>query len=332
MSSQYTLRQGTQMYCFAYELRTFQYSTDDVLQWCGHFGVGDHRFGLGAPQNRGAFPEATNEFERYLKSAIDRFGLTPGMYGAYMDPLSHPTDDEKFEFSLVQLKSARKLGFPLMRTWWVGPAVMDRLLPYAEKYRIQLAYEIHAPMVIGKGHTQTDQCIAYVRKKSSPYLGILPDGGAFATKTPCVVTNYLIHQLRVSPAIVQQAQRWHDDKVPRDKALAEAKKLDPPDIAAFTVQMTYGHAPAGDPNELRSLMPFVMEIHGKNFGVKNGQVDEIPYDDIVRILVEAKWPGSISTEYEAHLYAPEPYLEDAATHVRDFQAMIQRMAKKYSSA
>jgi hypothetical protein len=75
-----------------------------------------------------------------------------------------------------------------------------------------------------------------------------------------------------------------------------------------------------------------MEMHGKFFEIKNGQVDDIPYDDIVRIYVEEKWPGVISTEYEGHLYAPEPYTQDAVTVVSEFQAMIQRMAEKYSSA
>jgi sugar phosphate isomerase/epimerase len=216
MTMQYTLHQGTQMYSFAYELRAFQYSPEDVLQWCGQLGVGGHYFGLGVPQNRGAF-EATNEFVRFLKSASARFGVVGSMYGSYLDESSHPTDDEKFEFQLMQLKSARKLGFPLMRTWWAGPGYMDKLLPYAEKYKIKLAYEIHTPMALGRGDPTTDQCIEYVLKKSSEYLGILPDGGSFSTKIPIVGLNYAKDFLRISPAIIQQVKRWYDEDVPKSE-------------------------------------------------------------------------------------------------------------------
>lgn len=328
MSSNYMLRQGTQMYCFAHELRTFQYSPEDVLQWCGQLGVGAHYFALGTPQNRGAF-DATNEFERFLKSAVDRFGLTCSAYGGYLDTASHPTDDEKFEFALMQVRSAKKLGFPLMRTWWAGPGYMDKLLPYAEKYKIKLAYEIHSPMALGRGDPQTDACIEYVIKKSSPYLGILPDGGSFSFKIPNVGFNFCKF-LGISPAIVERVGRWYSDEVPKNKALAEAKKFDQPQIVAFTVELLYGLAPAGDPNELKRLMPYVMEIHGKFFEIENGQIDDIPYDDIVRILVEAKWPGLISTEYEGHLYTFEEV--DAVSNIQAFQAMIQKMAVKYANA
>ncbi len=328
MSNQYTLQQGTQMYCFAHELRTFQYSPEDVLQWCGQLGVGGHAFALGTPQNRGAF-DATNEFERFLKSAVDRFGLIRSAYGGYLDTESHPTDDEKFEFSLLQVKSAKRLGFPLLRTWWAGPGYMEKLLPYAEKYQVKVAYEIHSPMALGRNDPTTDQCIEYVLKKSSPYLGIIPDGGSFATKIPEVGPNFA-RFLGISEATIQQIKRWYAEKVPKTQALTEAQKLDKPVLAAFAVHLMYGLAPAGDPNALKSLMPYVMEIHGKNFGVVNGQVDEIPYDDIVRILVEAKWPGRISTEYEGHLYTRVEV--DAVSEIKAFQAMIQRMASKHLSA
>jgi hypothetical protein len=331
MSDQYTLHQGTQMYSFSYEMRTFQYSPEDVLQWCGQLGVGGHYFALSAAQHRGAL-DATNEFERFLKSAIARFGLTPSAYGSdYLPAAGQPTDDEKFEFTLMQLKSARKLGFPLMRIWWAGPGVMEKLLPYAEKYRIKLAYEIHPSMALGRGDPRTDQCIEYVQKKSSEYLGISPNGGSFATKIPSAGINYA-NLFGISPAIIQQAQRWFDDGVPKDKALAEAKKLDPPEEAAFTVNFFYAQAPAGDPNALRSLMPYVMGITGKFGEIKNGQVDDIPYENIVRILVEEKWPGVISTDYDGHLFLPPGKEVHAVPNIREFQEMIQRMANKYSSA
>ena len=329
MSNQYMLRQGTQMYCFVDELRRFQYSPEDVLQWCGQLGVGGHAFALGAPQNRGAFPEATNEFERFLKSAIDRYGLIPSGYGGYIDSASNPSVDEMFEFTLLQLKSAKKLGFPLMRIWWAGSGYVDKLLPYAEKYRIKLAYEIHSPMALGRGDSTTDKCIKYVISKSSPYLGILPDGGSFCTRIPKVAVHFC-ESLGISQAIIQQVLRWYADKVPLDTAIAEAKKLDQPVIAAWSVGMLYGMAPAGDPNALRELMPYVMEVHGKFFEIENEQMDDIPYDDIVRVLVEGKFGGWVSTEYEGHLYSPVEV--DSVGNVKQFQAMIQRMALKHANA
>ena len=87
--------------------------------------------------------------ERIFKSSLERNNLIPTSYGSYADPFMLPdrdlTGDELVAYTIPQLKGAARLGFPVVRLQYFVWPVVERLLPYAEKYKLQMGYELHTP-------------------------------------------------------------------------------------------------------------------------------------------------------------------------------------------
>jgi sugar phosphate isomerase/epimerase len=324
MATAKTIRQGVTLYSFSSEYRTFQYSFEDCMQLASQLGGGGVE--IVGPMHRGAFPEATDEFERTFKSAVARYNLTPTSYGSYADSASYKSADDLFEFALLQLKSTFKLGIPIIRMN-VGDDI-DRLLPYAEKYKVRMAIEIHAPMAMGKD-PNTVKVIENVVKKSSPYLGVMPDGGTFANKIPRVANRYA-SLVGVPDPLIKRCVEWYEAKVPLDKAVEEAKKDKDAATAVWAVRLMYNQAPAGDPEELRKIMPYVIHFHGKFWDLENGQEPCIPYEQVIRALVEGGFAGWLSAEYEGHLF--NKLGMDSFDILKQYQAMVQNLAAKYSKA
>jgi sugar phosphate isomerase/epimerase len=322
MSAANTFRQGTSLYSFQSEYLRFQLSFEDCMQLASQ--LGDRGVEIVGPMHVRTWPEVSNEFERQFKSGCHRFNLTPTAFAAYGDDPVFDNSDEVFDFYLLQMKGASRLGFPLMRGPSGDYAMIDRLLPYAEKLNVKMIFEIHAPMALGKDPA-TIELVEWVRKKSSGFLGFNPDGGSFTNKISSFVKK-MAAGYGVPDAIINRCIELYDSKVPRDKAIEEAKKMSSDQIAVWAVNTFYGQAPASDPEELKKIIPYVLHFHGKFWTWEIGQEPAIPYEQIIRALVEGGWSaGWLSTEFEAG--GPET---DSFEVVKGFQEMVRGFVAKYS--
>jgi sugar phosphate isomerase/epimerase len=150
-----TFRVGVTLHSFTNEYCSFKWSFEDMMQKAALLGGGVEIVG---PAHHRGFPEVTDEFERVFKSSVERNGLTPTSYGSYADPFMLPgrdlTPDELVAYTVPQLKGAAKLGFPVVRLQYFVYPVAERLLPYAEKYRLKMGYELHTPLMIEAPLTQ----------------------------------------------------------------------------------------------------------------------------------------------------------------------------------
>ena len=78
---------------------------------------------------------------------------------------------------------------------------------------------------------------------------------------------------------------------------------------------------AVDPADLVDLMPYVVHVHAKFWDMTDDLTDpHIPYDGIVRALVEGGFTGSVSSEYEG----PRD-LYRASDVLRRQQLMLRRL-------
>jgi sugar phosphate isomerase/epimerase len=324
MSAANIFRQGASLYCFSSEYCRFQLSFEDCMQLCGQ--LGDRGVEIVGPMHLRTWPELSNEFERQFKSGCQRYGLTPTAYAAYGDDPVLKNEDEVFEYYMLQMKAANRLGFPLMRGPSENKPMVERLLPYCEKLNVKLIFEIHAPMALGKDPA-TIELVEWVQKKSSAYLGFNPDGGSFTNK----ITDRLKRSAQrygVPDAIITKCIELYDSKMPVDKALEEAKKMGADQTAIWAVNMFYGQAPASDPEELKKIMPYIFHFHGKFWTWENGQEPSIPYEQIVKSLVEGGWSnGWLSTEYEGG--RPEV---DSFEVTKGFLEMVRGYIAKYAKA
>ena len=72
------------------------------------------------------------------------------------------------------------------------------------------------------------------------------------------------------------------------------------------------------------VLPHVVHIHGKFYGVVDGEDPSIDYPGIVRVLRDQNYTGFISSEYEARVQRPVQRIRQ----VRAQQDMLKRLLEE----
>ncbi len=225
-----------------------------------------------APMDNPDYPHVGREFEVAFKQSCERNNLTPVCYSIYSDhaiPFANRamTDDESVEFMACHFKSAAKLGFPKIRIQWHSYKIAERLIPYAQKHKVWMGYELHSPIMIG---SETGPILVnQVRTVSSEWLGLIPDFGIF-----------------MGP----------DDSAGGAAGKAQPKAERPLEPGEWVSQ---GEIVRTDkPEALRPLIPYIKHVHAKWHWFVKGQILHVPYEELVRVLCEGKYGESMSMEWE----------------------------------
>jgi sugar phosphate isomerase/epimerase len=311
---------GVTFHSFTKEYCSFTWSFEDMMQAASTLGGGVEIVG---PAHHRGFPEVTPEFERTFKSSVERNGLTPTSYGSYADPFMLPdrdlTPDELVEYTIPQLEGAARLGFPVVRLQYFVHPVIERLLPYAEKYNLKMGYELHVPLMIEAPLTQ--QLIQQVERIASPHLGLIPDMGIFAHSVP----DSAVARVRargVPEAIITRALELWNAEAPLDSAMEDlqAHGLDKSQVSA--VERFWGSFGHSQPQALRTIMPYIIHMHGKFFTMQDGTEPNVRYEEVIHELLDGDYTGWMSSEFEGD--APDSYVV-----VQEHQAMIKRYMEGY---
>jgi hypothetical protein len=81
-----------------------------------------------------------------------------------------------------------------------------------------------------------------------------------------------------------------------------------------------------DPQRLRDFMPYIHHIHAKFYEMTDdGSEYSIPYEEIVPILVEGGFAGSLSSEYEGQRHVQDVHEVDEVEQVRRQQELFARL-------
>ena len=327
MSVTKSFQVGVTLYSFTNEYLSYKWSFEDLMQKAAELGPGQGVEIVG-PQHHRCFPEVSNEFERIFKSSCERNHLTPTSYGAYADPGMVPgrslTPDELVEYTIPQLKGARKLGFPVVRIQYFLAPVIEKVLSYAEKYKVKIGYELHTPLIIESPEAQA--AVGQVKKLQSEYFGVIPDAGIFAKSIPKLVFQ-AAQRAGVPPKIMARLNELWTAKAEPAAAQAELKSLGADYQALGIAALCWDVLGHSDPKSLAQIMPYIIHVHGKFYSMENGEEPNIRYQEFVRALVEGGYKGWMSSEYEGHGFAPDA---DAFALVKAQQAMVKRYIAKYS--
>jgi sugar phosphate isomerase/epimerase len=280
MSAADAFHLGVSLYSFTTEFWSYKWSFEDLMRKAGQLGAGQGIEIVG-PQHHRGFPNVPEEFVRTFRSSCERNNVVPVSYGAYADPFTWPdrdfTADEMVEYMTPQLKGAAQLGFPKIRLQYFNYTVIERLLPYAKKYKLKLGYEVHQPIMVETPLAQT--LIEQVKKISSEYLGLIPDFGIFEKRT----------------------------------GMPQMPGMESP--------------PPSPPSAMAQLLPYTFHIHGKFHRMVNGEIPDVPFDELIKVLVEGGYKGSMSTEFEGSNLGQYP---DSFEIVKLHQALVRRCMAKYS--
>ena len=286
------------------------------------------------------FPRISMELERRFLSLVDQHGWELSCLDGNVDVAVRADrlldEDETVEYLAAQLETAGRLGFPVLRIQnQATPAVVERLLPLAERLHVKLGMEIHAPETVRSPWVLALREL-YARL-DSPYLGFIPDFGA-STRGISPSVFEVFRAKGVSPDLLDRiAERW-DELGARefeaheeiDNFIGLAHSLGAGDhavnLAVFAVGI-HGHQ---EPQDWAEIMTDVVHVHGKFFEIRDdGREPVVPVEELIDVLVEGGYDGYVSSEYEGWHWNTEA---DAFEQVARMQELCRSALQKHATA
>jgi sugar phosphate isomerase/epimerase len=249
------------------------------------------------------YPSPAAEWVDEWHGLLGRYGLTPTCYSSWLDTRLRKdrtlTVDEAVPILVRDLELAHRLGFTIVRPKLgvvsldlipdpVWRETVERALPKAEETGIRIAPEIHAPTPLRSRIVEDYLDLA----RQTEHFGLLIDTGIF-----------------------QNAERTgtHSD--------SRYIFGDPDPELRERVGREMTKPMNEDPADLADVMPYVFHVHAKFWDMTDDLTDpHIPYDAVVKALVDGGYGGSLSSEYEG----PRD-LYRASDMVRRQQAMLRRL-------
>jgi sugar phosphate isomerase/epimerase len=250
------------------------------------------------------YPAPSAEWVDEWHGLLDRYALTPTCYSSWLDTRLRKdrtlTVDEAVPMLVRDVELAHRLGFTVLRPKLgvvsldlipdpIWRETVERALPAAEQHDIRIAPEIHAPTPLRS--KIVDDYVDLVRETGTEHFGLLIDTGIFQTAERTAHSDSVFVFGNPEPALRERVAR------------EMAKPL------------------AVDPADLVDVMPYVVHVHAKFWDMTDELTDpHIPYDAVVKTLVNGGYTGSLSSEYEG----PRD-LYRASDMVRRQQVMLCRL-------
>lgn len=319
---------GITLYSFNAEFYQYKYSFHDCMEKAGSLGPGTG-LELVGPQMVDSWPEVSEEFEKTFKSLAEKYQLRPTAYSGYADWRRKAgrvlTPEENAEYLRLQVRGAKQLGFPILRIQ-VTPSIItgtgrSNIVAYAEKMGVRIGHEIHAPQSFRQDELR--RLIDVAHKLNSPYFGFVPDCGIFASSC---AKPYLdkFTQMGVPARIRNRiVELWREQASP-EKVVAEVKAMGGDHMALLMVTESFTYFGHEDPKSLNEIMPQLIHIHGKFFGIDpaTGEEPSVRYPEIVSVLKAGGFSGCMASEYEGHHWFPDG---DALWQVKAHHAMVRKL-------
>lgn len=296
---------GVSLYSFTDEYVKGKFTLEDCIRTAAEFGA--EGFELVGTQMLPSYPYASDNIIEEFKAMTNHYGIKFVSYGANTDRGMRSdrdlTEDEMLQSSIIDLKTASKLGCTVMRAQYLlSPNALGKLAPYAENYGVKVGVEIHNPETPTSPIMQ--EYLEVFEKTGSKYIGFTPDFGCFATRPNKPHWDEAL-AAGAPLELLEMAEKLRYEGVPRDEA--SRRLLDAgangPVMGAFQGMygfVTFYNEP--DFEGLKKIMPFVVHFHGKfHYLDENLQEASIPYEDILPIIQNSDFDGYIMSEYEDHI-------------------------------
>lgn len=273
------------------------------------------------------------------------------------------------------IRLAKKLGFKNVRTLSVVPIdILIEALPVAEELDIRIGKEIHNPIPLNGQYVQ--EIVEHVNKTGTKHLGIVPDMGVFQYQPSDVALEWMIRHgaSRASTEILTEAcldirankgplsghdlslesagnievnfhkylktgetEKYFKEAFQEILALTNSKIKNPTNMDYEVVLQALLYS-RNKPEDLESLIPYTVSVHGKFFHMteipgRPGEYEDksIDYDGPISVLKKAGYNGYINSEYEGQRRfqdLPFEQLANEIDEVRKHQKMLKRLLEQ----
>lgn len=245
------------------------------------------------------YPIPSDRWIAEFRQLMAGYGMQPVCYSAYIDNGLRPhrdlKHDEIVESTVNDLITAKKAGFPLVRTQHaISPQIMEEMIPWCDKLEMKLAVEMHHPH---HPHLPVwDAFFELINGKGKGFLSVVPDFSIFQQKPHLLIIRSMIRSGFDSERL-EKVVALHQEGAPLSEALAACNGAMEEDCAA----MIYEKFKPTPIEDLEILIPVSEYIHGKFYYLENGESDAcIPFDRILPLIQKLGFSGTIAAEYEGH--------------------------------
>jgi sugar phosphate isomerase/epimerase len=292
--------------CSLYSLsKEFAYDRTHTLEQCLEIiaRVGGKGFEIVAAQSIPGYPYPSDDFVYYLKGVSDKYGLQPVSYGAYIDKGLRSdremTEKEIIAATLWDIQYAAKLGCSVMRTQHlISPAILEKIIPYAEAYDVKVGPEMHAPHTFETPVIQ--EFLELFARCGSSHIGLIPDFG-MAQNRPgkLYIDSHVING--GNEKILKFISDSNEKNVPKEETLARVKEMGGNSVDISVVDNIYSRFYPMDLKAFKEAMPYCIYFHGKFYYMDEQDRDPgMPYEEIYSIIRDSGFEGWINSEFEGH--------------------------------
>jgi sugar phosphate isomerase/epimerase len=319
-----------------YSFQQLYYLREKTLEELVEIAAGMGALGIEtiAEQMMPGFPHLPDSFYEQWHGWMERYGTTPTAHDMFLDtkrwkdrPLTH---EEMVASVERDIDHAAKLGCSVIRMIVITPPeIVEACIPYAAEKRVKLALEIHAPRHFDDEWIQAHYAV--YERYGPEWVGFLPDMGIFTKRFPRTHAERLVRD-GASERIVAHVMEAYDSAtggpgLPPDlrwlRGEVERMGGNEQDLRAadYAARMVWS-----DPQRLRDFMPYIHHVHAKFYEMTDeGSEYSIPYEDVVPILIEGGFTGSLSSEYEGQRHIQDVYAVDEVEQVRRQQQLFARL-------
>jgi hypothetical protein len=297
------IKLGVSLFSFSTDYVKGILSLEDCIRSAAEIGA--EGFELVGASMLPSYPFASDKAVREFKAMTDHYGIEFVSYGASLDrgvmTGRDLTDDELLQSSILDLRTANKLGCRMMRVQpHLPPAAIEKLAAYAESYGIKIGIEIHNPETPSSPKIQ--KYVEVFEKLNSQYVGFVPDFGCFSTRPNKVYWDEALEK-GAPLELLEMAAKLRYDSVPVGEARQRMLDAGANEAVMGAFQGMYGFVTFSrtpDLEGLKQIMPHVTYFHGKfHYMYEHLEEASIPYADILPVIQNSNFKGYIMSEYEA---------------------------------
>jgi hypothetical protein len=299
---------GITLFSLTLEMRRPDYTLESMIRRVAELDLGPGLEIVGFQSIRD-WPRITDRFASGFRSLLEECELVPTAMSMNLDLAlrrdRRMTEDEGLAYLEAQMEAAKKLGFPIGKSAILStPRFVEGLARTAERLDMKFGVEVHSPEAVDSPHVL--ELRELFDDVGSPLLGFVPDFSASMHSVPPSLVD--AHRASGMPAelIDLVSEVWNSDssmpeKFARFATEAETLGASPGDRGKLNMVLTmHGRM---DPRRWEELMPSVVHVHGKFYGIdERGDEPSIDHETIMDVLVQAGYTGYISSEWEGHAY------------------------------
>jgi hypothetical protein len=299
---------GITLFSLTLEMRRPDYSLEGMIRRVAELDLGPGLELVGFQSIRN-WPHVGDDFVRDFRGLLEECELVPTAMSMNLDVARRldrrMTEDEGLAYLEAQMESAKKLGFPIGKSAILSTrSFVEGLARITERLDMKFGVEVHSPDTVDSPH------VAELRELfdavGSPQLGFVPDFSSSMHDVPPSLVEAHRASGMSQELIDLVSDVWHSDtsmpeKFARFAAEADALGASPGDRGKLNMVLTM-HG-GMDPRRWEELMPQVIHVHGKFYGIdENGEEPSIDHATIMDVFVQAGYTGYISSEWEGHAY------------------------------